>query len=68
VKRQHPPCEVCGCQNVVNLANAIADAVMRRQELEERIDSDLAADHIRGPLHDGSHPDCLVCEPLRKPA
>jgi hypothetical protein len=63
---KHPPCLVCGCQNVNVLADAIADAVIRRQELDTRIDADLALDHKRGPLHDGSHPGCLVCAPLRE--
>lgn len=62
---KHPPCQVCGCQNVNVLANAIAEAVVKQQEAITRIEADLAIDHARGPLHDGSHPNCAVCEPLR---
>jgi hypothetical protein len=62
---KHPPCQVCGCQNVNVLANAIAEAVVKREILMERIESDLEIDHKRGPLHDGSHGiNCLVCLPL----
>ena len=58
---KHPPCQVCGCQNINVLANAVAEAVIRYQERQERIEADLAIDHIRGPLHNGSHPNCFVC-------
>lgn len=61
---KHPPCQVCGCQNVNRLADAIAEAVIRRQELETRIEADLEMDHKRGPLHAGQHHDCAVCVPL----
>lgn len=59
--KEHPPCQVCGCQNVNVLANAVAEAVIREQTRAERIDADIELDHKRGPLHDGRHPDCLVC-------
>lgn len=60
--RDHPPCQVCGCQNVNILANAVAEAILRVQEREARVDADLELDHKRGPSHHGQHPNCLVCE------
>ena len=60
----HPPCGVCGCQDVGVLANAVAGAIIRLQTMEQRVDADLDLDHKRGPLHDGSHDGCLVCEAL----
>lgn len=63
--KSHPPCQVCGCQNVTVLANAVAEAIIREQARAERIGADLELDRKRGPLHDGSHPAaCLVCHPL----
>ncbi len=65
---KHPPCQVCGCQNVNLLADAIAEAVIKRQEYETRVVLDLELDHARGPLHEGQHgPTCIVCAPLVKP-
>lgn len=59
---KHPPCQVCGCQNVNVLANAVAEAIIRYQDRAERIEADLASDHARGPRHDGSHDKtCIVC-------
>jgi hypothetical protein len=58
---KHPPCQVCGCQNVNVLANAIAEAVVKREILMERIDADLASDRRRGPFHGGQHEGCMVC-------
>ena len=61
---KHPPCEHCGCQNPYVLARLVADMVVKAQAREERIEAELEADHVRGPLHDGSHPDCIVCAAL----
>lgn len=66
---KHPPCQVCGCQNVNILANAVAEAIVREQTKAERVDADLELDHKRGPLHDGKHRDadeCRVCHPLAR--
>lgn len=60
--KPHPPCQVCGCQNVNVLANAVAEAIIREQGRADRIDADLELDHKRGPTHHGQHPGCLVCE------
>ena len=58
---KHPPCQICGCQNVNVLANAVAEAIIRSQEREQRIDEDLELDRKRGPFHGGQHQDCFVC-------
>ena len=49
-------------QEVIILAKAIAVELRRLQG--EADGSKITFDHLRGPLHDGTHPDCIVCHPV----
>jgi hypothetical protein len=44
------------------LARKIAVELHKIEAAED--DDKLYADHLRGPLHDGTHPDCIVCHPV----